>query len=417
MDGDFTPYARSLIVAIREAMLDTPVICLLGPRQCGKSTLAMTLEQDRAYISLDEASYHRAATEDPDGFIGRLAERVTLDEVQRVPALMMAIKRSVDKNRKPGRFILTGSANLLLLPGIQESLAGRMEIVPLQPLTESEKDRNPGDFLRQFLDGSIRSAPVMGERDDPASLDLPVRLVSGGYPEALTRSPARARQWHRQYVKSIMDRDVNDIARVKDSGDVGRLLELLALRTGTLMNALSLAKELGLHRETVDHYLAILQRLFLLRVLPCWHRHPGKRLLKTPKVYLVDNGLAATFASLSAGDWLERRDQMGRLLESFVVQQVIAQAAWTDPDLRFWHYRDKDQVEVDLVISRGEKVWGIEVKASRSVSAKDGRGLDRLADQCGKDFQGGCVLYDGWDVLPMAGSRHVAVPLRKLWEI
>lgn len=416
MDGHLFPYPRSLAGSLREAMLDTPVVCLLGPRQCGKTTLAMSLEENRGYVSLDEDGYYRTAAEDPDGFVARLSARVTLDEVQRVPALLTAIKRSVDRDRRPGRFLLTGSANLLLLPGVSESLAGRMEIIPLQPLTESEKERKPGDFLRNFLDGSIRDAMIVGEGHD-FSADLPVRVVAGGYPEPLTRSPERARQWHRQYLKSIIDRDVQDIAQVKDGKEVGRLLEMLALRTGSLLNVLSLSKELGLHRGTVDHYLAILERLFLIRTLPSWHRHPAKRLIKTPKVHLVDSGLAATLSDLSAGDWLNRRDRMGHLLESFVVQQIHAQAAWTDQDLRFWHYRDKDQVEVDLVITRGEKVWGIEVKASRTLDAKDGRGLDRLADQCGKDFQGGCVLYDGWDVLPIAGSRHPAVPLRKLWEM
>ncbi len=409
-------YPRSLASALREAMLDTPVVCLLGPRQCGKTTLAISLEKERGYISLDEDGYFRAASEDPDGFVARLPVRVTLDELQRVPALLTAIKRAVDRDRRPGRFLLTGSANLLLLPGVSESLAGRMEIIPLQPLTESEKERNAGDFLRQFLDGSLRNSPMVGEGED-FSPDLPHRVVSGGYPEPLTRSPERARQWHRQYLKSIIDRDVQDIAQVKDAREVGRLLEMLSLRTASLLNVTSLSKDLGLHRGTVDHYLAILERLFLIRSLPSWHRHPAKRLIKTPKIHLVDSGLAATLSDLSAGDWLGRRDRMGHLLESFVIQQVIAQAAWTDQDLRFWHYRDKDQVEVDLVISRGEKVWGIEVKASRSVDGRDGRGLDRLADQCGKDFQGGCVLYDGWDVLPIGGSRHPAVPLRKLWEM
>jgi len=416
MDADAIYYHRTLEKTLREAMLDTPVVCLLGPRQCGKTTLAMTLEPDRAYFTLDEDGYYRTATEDPDGFVARLPEKVILDEVQRVPSLLTAIKRSVDRNRQPGRFLLTGSANLLLLPGVSESLAGRMEVIPLQPLTESEKARNGGEFLRNFLNGSIRDSLMVGE-DVDFSPDLPHRVVSGGYPEPLSRTPERARQWHRQYLRSIIDRDVHDIAQVKDAREIGRLLEMLALRTGSLLNVTSLSKELGLHRGTVDHYLAILERLFLIRSLASWHRHPAKRLIKTPKIHLVDTGLAATLSDLTAGDWLGRRDRMGHLLESFVVQQIVAQAAWTDPDLRFWHYRDKDQVEVDLVITRGEKVWGIEVKASRSVNARDARGLDRLAEISGKDFQGGCVLYDGRDVMPIGGSRHPAVPLKKLWEM
>lgn len=416
MDG-VTRYPRSLDRAVRTALADTPVVCLLGPRQCGKSTLAMSLERDRGYVTLDEDRYFRLATEDPDGFVARLAQRVILDEVQRAPGLLKAIKLAVDRDRRPGRFLLTGSANLLLLPGVSESLAGRMEILYLQPLTESEKKRNAGNFLHAFLSRELRWDTIFGEGIDTISPDLPVKLVAGGYPEALTRDPVRARQWHREYVRSIIERDVQDIAKVKDGRELGRLLEILALRTGTLLNASGLSKDLGLHRGTVDHYLAVLERLFLIRSLPGWHRNSAKRLIKSPKIHFVDSGLAATLAGLSADSWLDRRQDMGRLLESFVVQQIHAQAAWTDPDLRFWHYRDKDQVEVDLVITRGEKTWGIEVKASRSVHAGDGKGLDRLAAQCGKDFQGGCVLYDGTEILPIPGSPHVAVPLSKLWDL
>jgi predicted AAA+ superfamily ATPase len=417
MDAFQPRYPRLLAGAIKTALADTPVVCLLGPRQCGKSTLAMDLEPGRGYLTLDEDRIRRIATEDPDGFVARLPARVTLDEVQRAPGLLTAIKLAVDRDRRPGRFLLTGSANLLMLPHVSESLAGRMEILNLQPLVEAEKHRNGGAFLRAFLAGELRWETLLREDNGFLSPDLPVKLVAGGYPEPLIRDAARARQWHRQYVKSIIERDVRDIAKVKDGQELGRLLALMALRTGTLLNASGLSKDLGLHRATVDHYLEVLERLFLIRSLPGWHGNMAKRLVKSPKIHFVDSGLAATLADLSASDWMARRQDMGRLLESFVVQQIHAQATWTDPDLRFWHYRDKDQVEVDLVITRGSATWGIEVKASRSVGRGDGKGLDRLAAQCGKEFRGGCVLYDGDEILPIPGSPHVAVPLSKLWTL
>jgi len=413
MVGNSLRYPRYLASAVRDALADTPVVCLLGPRQCGKTTLARSLEPNRTYITLDDSNFLHIATTDPDGFVDRLPPQVILDEIQRAPALLVAIKRVVDRDRQPGRFLLTGSADLLLLPGVSESLAGRMEILHLQPLTEAEKSRSGGDFLRMLLSGELRESMILGDSDHVP--DVIRRMLAGGYPEPLSRPPGRARQWHRQYVKSIIERDVQDIANIRDGRELGRLLELLALRTGTLLNASGLSKDLGLHRGTVDHYLAILERLFLVRSLPGWHRNAGKRLIKSPKLHVVDSGLAGTLAGLTVDDWLARREDMGRLLESFVIQQLHAQATWTDPDLRFWHYRDKDQVEVDLVITRGEKVWGVEVKASRTVGARDGKGLDRLAEQCGADYQGGCILYDGRDVLP--AGKHLAVPLRKLWEL
>ncbi len=406
-------YPRNVRRALKLALTDTPVVALLGPRQSGKSTLVRALAPGRAYVTLDEQPMLRTAKVDPVGFIAALPARVTLDEVQRAPALLLAIKAAVDRDRRPGRFLLTGSANLLLLPGVGDSLAGRIEFVQLHSLTEAEKEHKPGALLQAFLAG--RLAPrIRGIEASPPG-DLPARVMRGGYPPAQLRSPERARQWHRQYLRSVLERDVADISRVRDPAELGRLIEIVALRSASLLNLSALGTELGMRRETVDQYLAVLERLFLLRRLPAWHRNEAKRLVKTPKIHLLDSGLAATLAGLEAADWTTRRERFGFLLESFVVQQLIAQAGWTDPDLRFWHYRDKDQVEVDLVITRGRRTWGVEVKSAATVTEADGKGLRRLAEQCGQNFQGGMILYAGANTLPTADSRILAVPLSELW--
>lgn len=414
MDDQKNLYTRSVATALTEALADTPVVCLLGPRQCGKTTLVRMLDPNRTYVTFDNDSYLKTAKTDPLGFVGSLPDSVILDEIQHVPELLPAIKHTVDRNRRAGRFLLTGSANLLLLPKVAESLAGRMETVYLQPLTDSEKEESSGKFLKEFLAGRI--ATEIRNEDESSATTIPCRLVAGGYPEPLTRPNARARQWHRQYLKSIIERDIKDVARIKDGNDLLRLLELLALRTGGLLNATGLAQDLGLHRTTVEHYIAVLEKLFLIRRLPAWHNNAARRLIKTPKIHMVDSGLSATLSDLTEKDWIDHRDQMGRLLESYVVQQIITQASWTGADLRFWHYRDKDKVEVDLVITQGRKVWGIEVKASRSVATQDGRGLSRLAAQCGQNFQRGIILYGGTSALPVASS-FLAVPITKLWQL
>lgn len=414
MDGDIQ-VPRPMRKAVEEALADTPVVAVLGPRQVGKSTLVRHLAPDRPFFDLDEAAFGETAKADPAGFIEGLPAVVTLDEVQRVPELMRAIKVSVDRDRRPGRFLLTGSANLLLLPQLSDSLAGRMEVVNLHPLTEAEKERTNGSFLERFLAGELEYE--IRPSQAPVTVDLVRRILQGGFPEACTRSMPRARIWHRQYLQAVLDRDVRDVAKVRDVHDLKRLLEMLAGQSASLLNVSNISRDLGLARATVDHHLEVLKRLFLIRVLPAWHRSAAKRLVKAPKVHLLDTGLTATLMDLNEQDWNGKREAFGRLLESMVLQQLVAQAGWTDPAIQFWHYRDKDQVEVDCVISRGSSVWGVEVKASQSVNASDTKGLRRLAEQAGNDFAGGIVFYTGNSVLPIDGGAFLAVPVSKLWQL
>ena len=412
---DAAAFDRPLRNSLRAALADTPVVCLLGPRQSGKSTLAQTLVPQFTYVTLDDAATLSFAKADPTGFVAALPDPVILDEVQRVPELLRSIKFAVDRDRRPGRFLLTGSANLLMLPRLGDSLAGRMEVVELHPLTAAEIARAPGQFLAALIEGRLKPRVVQAPQEVP--LALAARVAAGGFPEAVARTAARARTWHRQYVRTLVERDVRDVARVRDAREVARLLELLALRTGQLLNVSSVGVDLGLRRETVDHYLDVCEHLYLIRRLQPWHRNAAKRLIKTPKVHLVDSGLAATLSGFDAHDWAGQRERFGHLLESFVVQQLIAQAGWTDPDLRFWHYRDKDQVEVDLVITHGRRTWGVEVKAAATVTPADGRGLRRLAEQCGKDFQGGVLLHAGTSTLPLEIPGGMAVPLARMWDM
>jgi predicted AAA+ superfamily ATPase len=337
---------------------------------------------------------------------------VTLDEIQRVPALLPAIKMSVDRDRRSGRFLLTGSANLLLLPTVSESLAGRMEVVRLHPLTEAEKARQPGRFLAHLLAGTFRPQVRPGE---PEPQDLARRLIQGGYPEALRREAGRLRKWHRAYLEAFIERDARDVSNLRSLDHLSSLFRLLAHQNAGLLNVNAAAKLLGIRRETVESNLSALERLFLIRRLSAWHPNDARRLVKAPKIHLVDSGLAATVAELSADDWTQSRDRFGHLLESFVLQQLMAQAGWTDTELGFWHYRDKDQVEVDVVITRGRRVWGVEIKAGATVTPHDGRGLRRLADVAGTGYQGGVIVHAGTNTLPTSDPRVLAVPLSKLW--
>jgi len=393
-------------------MADSPVVCLLGPRQCGKSALVQRLAPKRSYFSFDDQGLQELATTDPAGFLAGLPERVTLDEIQRVPTLLPAIKLAVDRDRRPGRFLLTGSANLLLLPRVSESLAGRMATVRLDPLTEAEKGRAKGRFLEQLLEGRLEERIEPG---GPEPGDVVRRVLEGGFPEACQRADRRRRQWHRDYLDALIQKDARDVAKLRDLDQLGKLLSLLAIQTGQLLNIQAASRHLGIRRETVENHLAALERLFLVRRLPAWHPNDAKRLAKKPKVHVVDSGLAASLVDLSENDWITGRDRLGHILESFVLQQVRAQSTWTDPGLRFWHYRDKDQDEVDIVLTRGRKTWGVEVKASTTVAQADGRGLRKLAERCGDHFQSGVLLHAGRSSHRLGDPRILAVPLTELW--
>jgi predicted AAA+ superfamily ATPase len=411
------PYLkRHLEASLVEALRDTPVVCILGPRQCGKSTLARKVAPERLYVSLDSPANYNVANTDPTGFIGELPEFVTIDEVQRVPELTLAIKLSVDANRKPGRFLLTGSANLLQLPRLADSLAGRMEWIELQPFSEAEKEGTAGGFLEQWLAGELETG-IKATLPPQASI-LPRRVIAGGYPNAFQRSPARALLWQEQYVRSIIERDIHDVSQVKDGENVARFLEYICHQTAQLLNVTELAKALGHTRPTIEKYLAILERLYLVRQLSPWHRNVRRRLIKAPKLYVRDSGLAAAQAGITESTWKTDRTAFGHLLESFVVQQLSIQAGHMQPKTRLWHYRDKDKVEVDCVVTQGRQTWGVEVKAAATVQMSDMQGLRKLAEQAGNDFKGGIVFYDGNSTLPLDRDLKVyAVPISRLWEL
>ena len=405
-------YPRFSKAKIEEALCDTPVVCLLGPRQVGKSTLCQQLAPTRNYLTLDDHATLTIAQSDPTGFVQSLPEFVTIDEVQRAPELLLAIKAEVDRKRTAGRFLLTGSANLLLLPRVKESLAGRIEVLHLHPLTEAEKQRQVPNFLNKLLNQQLK--PSIAQTQQEIS-GLAACVCQGGYPEPNTRNPTRARQWFRQYLQTVIQHDVKDIANIRDEDELQRLAELLALRTGNLLNTSSIASEIKMRRETAEKYISILEHLFLVYRLPAWHNNQAKRLIKTPKLHMVDSGLTATLNNVTVEHWHDFSTNFGSILESFVIQQIRAQAEWLDEPLQLSHYRDKDQVEVDLVIEQGRNVYGIEIKKAVSIQNKDGEGLKRLAQQAGKNFKGGVLLYCGNNALPLKTEHCIAAPMDWLW--
>ena len=366
-------YPRFAEPRLTEALADSPIVLIHGPRQCGKTTLARIIGERKgyAYVSFDDAVLCTAAQADPVGFAGDLPERVILDEVQRVPALFSALKVAVDRKRSAGRFILTGSANVLLVPKLADSLAGRMEIIRLHPLAQCELNRRTTSFLDSLFAGNFKT-----RQTDRLASQLAEKIVAGGYPAALARPSERRRAtWYRDYLDALVQRDVRDLARISSLDILPRLLTLAASQTARLLNVADLSSPFQVSRPTIRDYVTLLERVFLVDSLPPWHSNRLSRLIKTPKLHVGDTGLACALLGINAVDLAADRPLLGQLLETFAFQELRRQASWYGESVEFFHYRDKDGAEVDIVIERGARVLaGIEIKASATVTGADFRG-------------------------------------------
>ena len=336
---------------------------------------------------------------------------MVLDEIQRVPEIFTSIKAVVDRDRSPGRFLLTGSANVLLLPRLAESLAGRIETQRLHPLAQCELVRKNSAFLDLLFTRGFKLA-----RHERLGPGLAQRIVAGGYPAALACNPDRRRHWYRAYVQTLVQRDVRDLARISSLDALPRLLELAARQTAHLINVNALAGPFQLSRPTIRDYVTLLERVFLLETLPPWHVRHLNRLVKTPKIHLTDTGLASALLRVDAPALQHDRALLGQLLETFVFQELRRQAGWQADDIVFHHFRDRDDYEVDIVLERGmHALAGVEVKASGTVREADFRGLRKLREIAGARFVCGVVLYDG-EVSVSFADDLFAVPLRVLWD-
>jgi predicted AAA+ superfamily ATPase len=408
---------RHLAGPLREALSESRVVLLNGARQVGKTTLALQIagESDppRRYLSLDDAVVFAAAHADPAGFVGGLRGPVVIDEVQRVPELLPAVKLAVDRDESPGRFLLTGSANVLFVPRLSESLAGRMQILTLWSLSQGEIERSREAFVDAVLG---RDLPPLRPAS-PDELGIAGRVARGGYPEVVSRrAEGRRGPWYGSYLTTVLQRDIRELASIEGLASLPRLLSLVASQPLSVLNYSDLARGVGLAQTTLKRYMAFLEATFLVTTVPAWYRNVGKRLTKSPKVMLTDTGLATHLLGADARRLEERRDTLGPLLESFVAMELRRQSAWSKEQPDLLHFRTAGGEEVDLVLEcRSGRLVGVEVKAAASLGPGDFRGLEALAAASGRDFHRGIVLYTGDQVVPF-GPRLHAVPVRALWD-
>jgi predicted AAA+ superfamily ATPase len=387
---------------------------LAGPRQAGKTTLVRQVAENSSggfrYLTLDDALTLLSAQEDPVGMI-RSLDRAVIDEIQRAPGLLLAIKQSVDEDRRPGRFLLTGSANVMALPTVADSLAGRMETLSLLPLSQSEITGQSTNWLdRVFAD----QMPQAGS--SARTHDLVGRVLRGGYPEALTRSTDRRRTaWARQYLAAMVERDVRDIANIDKLDQLPRFLRALAQTAGQMCNYSQLGGQVGIDSKTASKYVGIFEQMYLLKRVDVWARNRLNRMVKMPKLQFIDSGLLATLLDLTAEEVQKDKSRFGHVLETFVHAELLKHASTADGDYQLMYYRDADKVEVDVVIENAAgQVVGVEIKSSATVKDSDLRGLRKLAGLAGADFKMGVLLYDGDETLPL-GNNIWAAPLSTLW--
>lgn len=406
---------RHLAQRVQVALQDTPAVLVNGPRQCGKTTLVRQFEHGMTYITLDDPAMLAVAQQDPVGLVRQL-DRAVIDEVQRAPQLLLALKLAIDQDRRPGRFLLTGSANLLALPQIADSLAGRMEVHTLLPFSQAELQGRQNDFLQQAkAQNWPLSRPDWRSPNQGPGASVLEHVLAGSYPEMRQRgSPQRRQAWAKAYIQTLVERDVQDIAHIEHLSRLPQLLNVAAEHCGQLFNASQMGGQLLLDARTLDKYIGVLEKLFLVERLPAWGCNELGRLVKTPKLHFLDAGLQATLMRLSPELLLSHRDRWGHTLETWVYGELRKALALSDDSWHLTHYRDKDQVEVDFVLESPQReLIGIEVKAAATVQASDFKGLRRLMAQTGPDFLTGIVLYDGPHALPF-GERMWAVPLGAL---
>lgn len=404
---------RNLAPELRASLADTPVTMLIGPRQSGKSTLVQALAaelEDARYVTLDSGLSLTAARQDPAGFVTSSTKTLVIDEVQRVPELLLEIKASVDRDRRPGRFVLTGSADVLALPRVADTLAGRMEVMRLWPLSQGEIEGRRERFVDALLAGGLEAAAA--ETVPISREELFDRIATGGFPEAVARSGARRQRWFDSYLDTMLQREVRDIADIAGLVDLPRILRLLAARATGLLNYAGLARDLGMPQTTVKRYIALLETAFLVGTVPAWFRNLGKRLVKSPKLVLTDAGL---LAHLLGGGAEELERSFGPTLENFAIMEIVKQAGASDVRPAVYHYRTSTGLEVDAVIEpRGGPVCGLEVKAAATLTPRDSRGLRSLAADLGDDFGAGVILHTGKEVAQLS-PRIWALPIATLW--
>lgn len=408
-------YQRFIATSITEALKDTPVILINGARQTGKSTLCKQLLEKGVFkghsVTMDDPTTLAAAQADPLGFLLDLGGNVIIDEVQRAPDIFLSIKKIIDEDRKGKRIILTGSADVMTLPKVSDSLAGRIEIHRLWPLAQAEIHNKPSDFLQILVS---KDKHFKNSKSNWKNVIQAIR--TGGYPEVLQReTESRKEKWFESYMTAVLQKDIRELSNIEGLAQVPNILHLLATRVGSTVNLSDIARLSGVKNTTLQRYMALLEHIFLILKIPAWTPNAEGQFVKSPKILLNDTGLLCHLRGEGVESLINNRTTAGSFLENFVVLEIIKQLSWENLYLKPYHFSIHGGAEVDLVLEdRKKQLYGIEIKSTASVNQNDFKGLKRLAELSGKRFEKGIVLYSGDQVLGGFGENLQAVPIANL---
>ncbi|MHB2150971.1 ATP-binding protein [Calditrichota bacterium LG25] len=401
---------RRITPKILQALKFSPVVLLNGARQTGKTTLVKAIAKEKSfrYVTLDDLTTLHAAKSDPQGFIAAFDKPLIIDEAQRVPELLLAIKARVDQNRQPGQFLLTGSANALMLPKISESLVGRMVILTLFPLSYDEIRGLKNTIIDDLVEQKINTTPT----DEISKNELFNYILLGGFPELQKLANEKQKKaWFQSYISTILQRDIQDLARINGIFELPRLFSFLGYQAGSLLNLSNLSRELGMPVSTLKRYVTLLEAIFLVHRLPAWFSNIGKRLIKTPKVFFNDSGLLSHLLGVNAENLESNPKLSGQLFENFVFQELIKQISWSENQPKLYYFRTAAGKEVDFILETNNgQLIGIEIKLKETIQNKDFDGLRELMNLTHRQFKAGYILSLSKEIVPF-GNNLFTLPL------
>lgn len=379
-------FKRNVKPLLQKALRRSPVVLLNGARQVGKTTLAKEFLDDKyTYLTLDDEITYLAAKNDVKAFINGIKKPVIIDEVQRIPELFLAIKQDVDTHRIAGNYLLTGSANPLLIPRLGDSLAGRMEIIDLMPLSQGEIN----GVIETFISKAFSKEPALLDSQATTSLtreSLYKQIIIGGYPGVQGITDEDRIAWMRNYLNLLLQKDIKDLAQIEKLTELPQLLRILAARAANLLNVAEVSRDTTLTIKTTHRYLALLEAIFIVNLLPAWSNNFGSRFIKAPKVYLIDSGLLSYLLNTTLEKSMNDAMFMGKIVENFVVSEIKKQATWSETAINLYHFRTPSGEEIDLILEDLEgNIVGIEVKNSSSITPHDFKNLKYLQERIKKD--------------------------------